>query len=101
VAINNINKQYVDLAPNTTYALSAWIKTQGVDGEGAQVYPYDFGGTNDKSKWIKVKGTTNWTYYSMEFTTGGDPSDSRINYRLMRASGLAWFDDIQLVKLND
>ena len=97
--INNINRQYVDLEPDTTYTLSGWIKTENVTGGGgAQVYPYDYGGVIDPSKWIRVEGTTDWTYYSMQFTTGADPSNARINFRLYGATGTAWFDSINLVE---
>ena len=96
--INNISSQYVDLDPYTTYTLSAWIKTENVTSEGAQVYPYDYGGVIDQSKWIRVKQTTDWTYYSMQFTTGADPSKARMNFRLKDATGTAWFDDINLVE---
>jgi hypothetical protein len=98
VVINNINRQYVDLKPNTTYTLSAWIKTENVTWEGAQVYPYDYDGVIDASKWIRVEGTTDWTSYSMQFSTGADPSKARINFRLKHATGTAWFDDINLVE---
>ena len=98
MVINNINRQYVDLKPHTTYTLSAWVKTENVTSEGAQVYPYDYGGVIDPSKWIRVVGTTGWSYYSMQFTTGADPSKARINFRLKHATGSAWFDDIRLME---
>ena len=98
VVINNINRQYVDLKPHTTYTLSAWVKTENVTSEGAQVYPYDYGGLVDPSKWIRVVGTTGWSNYSMQFTTGADPSKARINFRLKHATGRVWFDDIRLME---
>ena len=96
--INNINRQYVDLEPNTIYTLSAWVKTENVTDGYAQVYPYDYGGVIDTTKWIRVEGTTDWTHFSMQFTTGADPSKARINFRLFNATGTAWFDNINLVE---
>ena len=95
--INNINRQNVYLKPYTTYTLIAWIKTENVTGEGAQVYPYDYGGMMDPSQWIRVVGTTGWSYYSVQFTTGEDPSKASINFGLNHAAGRAWFDDIKLL----
>jgi hypothetical protein len=97
-SVDIINKQYVDLAPNTTYTLSAWLKTENVTGEGAQVYPYDFDDSNPPSNLIWVTGTTDWTQYTMQFTTGANPSEATINFRIKDGSGEAWFDDVQLVE---
>ncbi len=94
-AINNINRQYVTLKPNTTYTLVAWIRTEGVVGSpGAQVYPYEFDDAQGRGM-ITVQGTTPWRQYWLAFTTGQDVK-GRINFRMFGAVGTAWFDDIAL-----
>ncbi|MGD8238244.1 MAG: putative glycoside hydrolase [Armatimonadota bacterium] len=97
VTINNINKQYVRLKPDTTYTLIAWAKTENVRGSpGAQVYPYEFDGATGGAMltWI---GTSHWREQRTVFTTGAD-ADGRINFRIYGATGTAWFDDIQLLE---
>ncbi|MFQ6097294.1 MAG: putative glycoside hydrolase [Armatimonadota bacterium] len=96
-AINNINKQYVRLKPDTAYTLCAWIKTRDVTGNGAQVYPYEFEGATGGGIAIAVTGTTDWTFYSQVFKTGAD-AEGRINYRIFGGTGTAWFDDIRLIE---
>ncbi len=94
--INNINKQYVTLQPNTTYTLSGWIKTDDVTGRGAQIYPYEFDDCQE-CQWIRVTGTTDWAFYNTLFTTGED-AEGRINFRIMYGTGTAWFDDLHLTE---
>ena len=97
--INNINKQYVTLKPNTAYTLSCWIKTEGVAGApGAQVYPYEFEGVD--AGMITVTGTRDWARQVLCFTTGED-AEGRVNFRIYGATGTAWFDDIRLTEGTD
>lgn len=96
--INNINKQYVQLEPDTAYTLSGWIKTADVTG-GAQIYPYEFDdctACQGGGAWIAVTGTTDWTFYRRVFVTGSDV-EGRINFRIY-GTGTAWFDDIHLAE---
>jgi hypothetical protein len=98
--INNINRQYVTLEPNTAYTLSGWIKTQNVTGGGAQIYPYEFDDCQEctvGTTWITVNGTTDWTFYNMVFVTGADVA-GRINFRIVFGTGTAWFDDLHLTE---
>jgi hypothetical protein len=96
--INNINSQSVTLEPSTTYTLSGWIKTENItEGQGAQLFPYDFDDLQENEPWIAVKGTTDWTFYSMTFTTGSD-TQGRIKYRIKHSKGTVWFDDFHLTK---
>ena len=92
--INNINKAWLDLRPNTTYTLSGWIRTEGVGGDGAQVYPYGFEGMTSGG-FIIARGTTDWRRYSVAFTTGTG-THGRVNFRLYNTTGRAWFDDLSL-----
>ncbi len=96
--INNINKQYVTLKPNTFYTLSGWIRTENLaGGQGAQIYPYEFEGAQGGGINIVVHGTTDWKLYSTVFKTGEDP-EGRINFRVYQSTGRAWFDDLSLVE---
>ena len=94
--INNICKQYVHLKPHTTYTLTAWARTETVDGDpGAQVYPYEFDGVPaSMMTWV---GTGGWQEQRMLFRTGDDLI-GRINFRMYGASGTVWFDDIRLIE---
>ena len=96
VDINNVNAQEVTLEPHAEYTLTAWIKTEGVTGKGAQVYAY---GTGDPegTPYMVVLGTASWQLYRKTFTTGADPSAATVNFRL-KGSGRAWFDDIRLTR---
>ncbi len=95
---NNINKQYLTLKPNTTYTLSAWVKTQDIaGGQGAQVYPYEFDGATGADIGIVAHGTHDWTRMVQVFRTGDD-AEGRINFRIFGSTGTAWFDDLRLVE---
>ncbi|HEC75848.1 MAG TPA: hypothetical protein ENI33_01135 [Thermoplasmatales archaeon] len=91
---NNINKQYLNLKNNTTYTLRAWIKTENVTRNGAQVYAYEF--DNATSCFIIQKGIKDWSFYSKMFNVSND-TYGRINYRIF-GNGTAWFDDISLIE---
>lgn len=96
--INNINSQYLKLKPNTTYTLTAWIRTSGVEGSpGAQVYPYEFDGATGAGPAHSVTGTTDWKRCRNVFATGAD-GEGRISFRMYGARGTAWFDDMELVE---
>jgi len=95
--INNINKLYVRLKPNTSYTLIAWAKTDRVSGApGAQVYPYEFEGAG-RSNMITWTGTQDWTEQRTVFRTGEDV-EGRINFRVYGATGTVWFDDVRLIE---
>lgn len=96
--INNISKQYVKLKPHTAYTLSAWVKAEDIaDGQGAQVYPYEFEGATGAGISIVAHGTQDWKRMVHVFTTGDD-ADGRINFRVYGSTGTAWLDDIRLVE---
>ena len=96
--INNINRQYVTLRPNTTYTLFARVKTEGISGgQGAQVYPYEFDGAEGAGIGMVLHGTHDWAELAQVFTTGDDP-EGRISFRVYGSLGTAWFDDIRLVE---
>lgn len=97
-AINNITSQYVTLKPHTHYTLSAWIKTENVEGApGANVYAYEFPGLQADTSSIAVEGTRDWKLYRQILVTG-DGMRGRINLRMYGATGTAWFDDLELTE---
>ena len=90
----------VNLKPNTEYRLSAWIKTEdiGADGFGAQLnlHELQFEGKSDA-----IKGTSDWKQITTEFNSG---SHRKLLVNCLfggwgRATGTAWFDDVELVRL--
>jgi hypothetical protein len=96
-SVNNINKNYVQLEPNTNYTLIAWAKTDNVSGEpGAQVYPYEFEGADPHSK-MTWTGTKDWSEQRVVLRTGDD-GEGRINLRMYGATGTVWFDDVRLIE---
>lgn len=98
MAINNINRGWVTLKPNTIYTLTGWMKTENVvGGQGAQIYPYDFEGAQTGGISIVMHGTNDWTQVRQVFRTGDDPQ-GRISFRIYGSTGTAWFDDLRLVE---
>ena len=97
-------KQSVSVQANTTYTLSAYIKTSGVipsgAGTGATVYVAENAGSSlakyDECD-TEVTGTTNdWQRVSMTFTTSPTTTSVDAYVGLKLANGTAWFDAIQL-----
>ncbi|MEV6509843.1 Tat pathway signal sequence domain protein [Streptomyces sp. NPDC051642] len=97
---------YVNSAPRTkvgsgTYTYGAWIKTDGVTGEGAHIDPlfYDASGTlvgSDHKKYATT-GTHDWEYVSLDIATPDTATQIELHLRLS-GPGTAWFDSVDLVK---
>jgi putative membrane-bound dehydrogenase-like protein len=92
----------VALEPNTTYRLSAWIKTENLKGaRGAQLNLHEAQGI-DGSKTPAISGTKDWTRVESIFNSGGH-TELTINCLFGgwgRSTGVAWFDDIELVAIS-
>ena len=96
-SVNNINKIYVQLKPNTNYTLIAWAKTDNISGKpGSQVYPYEFEGAGGQTM-MTWTGTKDWKEKRVVFQTGDD-GEGRINLRMYGATGTVWFDDVRLLE---
>lgn len=86
--------------PFSHYRLTAWIRTEGVepsDGRGALV---NLHARSERTR--ALAGDNDWTEVSMEFDTDADEA-IQINCILGyfgRARGMAWFDDVRLVRLS-
>ncbi len=91
----------VRVQPNTTYRLSAWIKTQGVKNiggaRGALLNVHNI----NHEKTDAVTGDSDWTRVEVTFNSGSQTTLS-INCLFGgwgRSTGAAWYDDIELVAL--
>jgi alpha-N-arabinofuranosidase len=91
----------VPVRPYSRYKLSGWIKTENlVPGEsrGAQI------NVNGEDEWRTppVTGTRDWTRVEVEFDAGANDA---LEVTCLfggwgRATGKAWFDDIELTRLS-
>jgi len=93
--------QRVNVEPNVTYKLTAWIKTEDVRGAmGALLNMHELqSGTPVRTK--PVTGTKDWTEVETEFNSG-DNRTLTINCLFGgwgRSTGTAWFDDVKLVQV--
>ncbi|MET7745576.1 Tat pathway signal sequence domain protein [Streptomyces sp. NPDC005385] len=97
---------YVSSAPRTkvgsgTYTYGAWIRTDGVTGEGAHIDPlfYDASGNlvgGDHKKYAST-GTHDWEHVSLDIATPDTATQVELHLRLS-GPGTAWFDAVDLVK---
>jgi hypothetical protein len=64
-------------------------------GEG----PEDFwsGFSSSAHRPDQLEGTMDWTEYEFAFTTLDSTHTIRISAQIRRASGAAWFDDLELI----
>lgn len=90
----------VKLKPNTDYRLSAWIKTEeiGAEGFGALLNLHQL---QYEGKSSGLRGTNGWKQVVTEFNSG---QNSKLLVNCLfggwgRATGTAWFDDIELYEL--
>ncbi len=87
----------VELERNTEYQLSAWVKTEDLaaGGLGALLNLHEL---QMEGKADSMRGTHEWTPVTTEFNSGAH--DSLLVNLLFggwgRATGTAWFDDIEL-----
>lgn len=93
--------QRVAVQPDTSYRLSAWIKTDDVRGAmGALLNVHELQGAQTvRTK--AVTGTTDWSQVQVEFNSG-DHKALTINCLFGgwgRSTGTAWFDDVKLTAL--
>jgi mono/diheme cytochrome c family protein len=88
----------VKLKRNTRYRLGGWIKTKDVKGSGTMINVHL---TGHRTK--AVRGTTDWTEYSIEFDSGN--STQIIVHALFGGyggqTGSAWFDDLYLLETGE
>ncbi|MFF0143272.1 Tat pathway signal sequence domain protein [Streptomyces sp. NPDC005227] len=83
-----------------TYTYGAWVKTDGVTGEGAHIDPlfYDASGNlvgSDHKKYAN-KGTHDWEYVSLDLATPDTATQVELHLRLT-GPGSAWFDGAEVL----
>ncbi|GEM_PF-2217405 len=94
----------IGLQPGTEATLTAWVKTEGVQGSAhLQVYVMGPAGPGSTDATIlaqptggDVTGTTDWTEVSLILTVPPGPSYV-MPYLGLKGAGRAWFDDVRLV----
>jgi len=91
----------VPVKPYSRYKLSGWIKTQELvpgTSRGAQV------NIHGEEEWrtAAIAGTQDWTKVEVEFDAGANDAleVSCLFGGWGRATGKAWFDDVELVRLS-
>jgi hypothetical protein len=98
----------IPVLPSTSYTLSVWMKTRYVSGDSNDgAYVNVSQGDGDKNgitsnNTTKIKTTTDWTFYSITFTTNAATRFIGVQARIYGHTGAgtlimdAWFDDIAL-----
>lgn len=104
-----IYQKNIEVSPNTTYTIEAYIKTDGIelgDREGAYgVRLYVRDEKKYSGKYIypplyteALEGTHDWTYVSREFTTSHDTDSVKIHVTDNAiCNGTAWVDDVKII----
>ncbi len=90
------------LEPNSTYVFSGWIKTENLGtaggAKGAMLQLHQLNGKQPFT--MPLKGTSDWTFVTLTFESGG-ATDTSLNLLYGGwgpSTGVAWWDDISLVK---
>ncbi len=99
---NSSWSQRVNVKPNSVYELSAWVKTEGVDkgtglGVVVNLHELQFEGRSEG-----LNGTHDWTELKVQANSGKYGS-LLVNLTFGgwgNATGVAWFDDVQLVEIS-
>ncbi len=88
------------MEPDSDYLLSAWIKTDNVQGAtGALLEIHTLAGAQPKSK--ALQGTNDWQQVSFQINSGKQ-AEIIVNCLFGgwgKSTGTAWFDDVSVVKL--
>lgn len=99
VPLGNL-RSAIPVLPNTSYTLTAWVKTDNVPTNGAftQMTTYDGAGTRfDNAASTRLTGTNDWTKITQILVTNASARFMTIG--LMRNVGgqacTAWFGDVQ------
>jgi len=93
--------QWVKVEPDTFYKLSCWIMAEGVSGEGIGASISILGNATALKDFKNTKGE--WEYLEIVGKTGSEqnllPVAVRLGFYGGMSTGLAYFDDIELIKL--
>ncbi|MBL4700044.1 MAG: carbohydrate binding domain-containing protein, partial [Phycisphaeraceae bacterium] len=92
-----ISKSQVKVKPGATYRLSAWIKSDGVEGKGAAVQALQFCEnrhiTTTNSQFVNAK--SEWQKFTVDFTLKSNINKLQLRL-LCDGVGKVYFDDITL-----
>ncbi len=100
--------QEVMLKPGQAYRLSGWVRTRGLDPDGAPVYgTFQIQQTHGNIRSLLAEGTnhrgdTEWTEVAITFRA---PTNGRTRICVFfvgfgKGTGAAWFDGLKLVEVN-
>ena len=89
------------LKPNTTYTISGWIRTQGV--QGGNVFLIYTWAEGQSPRIGELSGTNDWTLVSETFTTTAHMTDPNMwtpqfNVWTTTNRGTAWFDRLSVTE---
>jgi hypothetical protein len=89
---------FVTLQPNTQYILSGWVKTENILGTepGAGLRYVVTAPAMIVHPTTYIKGTNDWTFLSVTFTTAANYVDGRVDLHMVSAAGMAWWEDVDI-----
>lgn len=106
-----LSRGAIPILPNTVYQVTFWMKTNYASGDssdGAHMLTQERsasgGATGTNATSTKVKTTTDWTQYSLNFTSAATSALLQLICRVRGNTGTAtlvmdaWFDDIALTQ---
>ena len=91
----------VAVHPGEKYRCSAWIKTQDATGDSyLTIYFYRRDNKMLSSKKSgALRGVNDWRKISLEATAPEGATKARIACRSDRNDGAAWFDDVEMIRI--
>ena len=90
-------EQVVTVQPNTKYVLTGWVKTENADSV-MTLGVREYGGIQVFSATTSVE----YTKLTVTFTTGAASTSAIIfGYRQAKGTGLGFFDDVQVIQVDD
>lgn len=96
--------QYIPVQPNTSYRLTAFVKSQDiVSASGPRLVVQDWYSNKMLASTEDLLGTTGWRDQNVDFTTG--PDTRLVFIGVMRVpgnpliKGTFWLDDLKLIRL--
>jgi hypothetical protein len=101
----------VEVRPETTYRLSAWVRTQALtsdEGVRFRIYWFSDSHSSGSADSQDSRGTQPWTRIEMPWTSGKDVHRARVSVLRnlsrgfdTRIQGTAWIDDISLAPVGN
>lgn len=91
-----------EVAPGERFAASCWVRTRGVRGEVGAVLMADFVGVDGRTDSVErfavvpKEAEQGWVRVEGQVTVPAGAARMRLRVGLWNASGVAWFDDVEL-----